>query len=105
MQAGPDEDTVPEYIAHACKGKCVFMSPSLFGPTKQLPPLSFLASKASIEYRPLFGPGSPEISAETNLEMGDGAGEEGEPQKPLNEEDTFKDYRGVLGCDNMTLAY
>ena len=76
------------------------MSPSLFGPTKQLPPLSFLASKASIEYRPLSGPGSPEISAETNLDMGDG-----EPQKSLNEEDTFKDYRGVLGCDDMTLAY
>ncbi|CAL1152711.1 unnamed protein product [Cladocopium goreaui] len=44
---------------------------------------------ASIEYRPLSGPGSPEISAETNLEMGDGAGEEGEPQKSLNEEDTM----------------
>ena len=70
-----------------------FISLLLFGPTKQLPPPSFLASKASIEY-PLPCPGSPEISANMNLEMGGGAGEEGEFHKSFNEADTAKDYIG-----------
>ena len=79
------------------------MDTSLFGPTKQSLPLSFLASKASSECPPPC-PGSPEIPADTNLEMGGGLGGEDEPQKPLDELDCEKDSSEVLECDNLTCS-